>query len=107
MDLKKFFKPTIGKIILFITFLLIMPLFGWQNFICEPCLSPPAECPPCGESQFKFFGIPLLLIDGISPGPLSYPKFTPSNLPVNIILIVVIAYVLSCLIIQVYKIIKK
>ena len=107
MDWKEFFKPAIGKMILFIILLLIMPLFGWQNFLCEPCPPPPAECPPCGEYQFKFFGIPLLIIDGISPGPLSYPKFTPSNLPINIILIITISYVLSCLIIQLYKIFKK
>lgn len=106
MNWKQFFKPTIGKIILFIIILLVLPIFGWQNFICKPCLST-TDCPPCGGYQFKFFGIPLLIMDFISPGLLSYPKFITSNLSINIILIIIMSYILSSLIIHSFKIIYK
>jgi hypothetical protein len=104
MGLKEFFKPTKLKIILFIIFLLVLPLFGRQNLRCEVCDTRLGECPPCTRTEFKFFGIPLLIRDVISPGVLSYPAFNSFNLPINIILIVLIAYTLAC---SIDKIVKK
>jgi hypothetical protein len=98
-----FARPTIGKILLFIFFLLILPLFGWQNFICEPCPPLPAKCDPCGEYEFKFFGIPLLIIDALSPGPLSHPEFTSFHLPLNLFFILLVAYILSCFFIRAWN----
>ncbi len=95
-----FFKPTLGKLILFIIILLILPIFGWQNFICEPCREPPAKCFPCGKYQFKFFGI-IHIIKTILSSELKYPTFEISIFA--IIINIIISYLLSCLLIKLFS----
>ncbi|MBS3079849.1 hypothetical protein J4221_00085 [Candidatus Pacearchaeota archaeon] len=104
MGWKEFFKPTLGKFILFIILLLILPIFGWQNFICKPCGEPPAECPPCGEYQFKFSGI-IYVIKTILSSEFVYPTFDISIYIV--IFYVVISYLLSCFLIKLFSKYKK
>ena len=66
MDWKKFFKPTIGKILLFVFLLLVFTLiFGVpvKKFVlCEPC--PPPEsglsCTPC-QKTIEFITIKNLI----------------------------------------------
>jgi hypothetical protein len=108
MDWKKFFKPTIAKIILFIIIFLILPAIDWLQFQCEGC-PPGIKCPACGgEYQLIFFGIPFLIGRAIfHPTWAIADSHTALILPLNIILNIVISYIFSCFIIQLYKRIKK
>lgn len=114
MTAKEFFKPTKGKIILTIIFILIFPLPYWNGILCERCLDEP--CPPCPDTNFS----PSLIGWYFTWGGAGFYRdtrlastFNPAIDVLSEILITLliiglpISYLCSCSIVFVYKKIKK
>ena len=90
MELKEFLKPTLSKIIIFIIiFLVIVPLIKPHPLLCKP----ESTCPePALESILTQF-----LISRSSAAGINY---------INLFLGLASSYIVSCLIIFIYKKIK-
>lgn len=101
MDLKEFFKPTKGKIILFILICLFAPLPIYvANPLCPQMLG--YECKP----YWMFVPFVLTGLAGTSNGPASSLLFITEFWP-SLLMNLVISYVISCLILGVYGRYKK
>lgn len=94
MNIKEFLKPNLIKIIFSILIFLLLPVYGWQNFICGPC--PTVDnCPPCGDDQLKIFG-GYNFIKNYLTNEADYPSFEFNYL--SIVLNIILSYILSSLI---------
>ncbi|NIQ17806.1 MAG: hypothetical protein GTN43_03280 [Candidatus Aenigmarchaeota archaeon] len=96
MDWKEFFKPTKGKIVLFILIYLFAPL---PYFVANPgCLM---EIGAVCEPYWMFMPFVLIGLAFTSSGPSFSPLFI-TEFWSSLIMNLVIAYILSCIILSLY-----
>ncbi|MFQ6020794.1 MAG: hypothetical protein ACE5J4_02135 [Candidatus Aenigmatarchaeota archaeon] len=112
MNWKDFLKPDWKKILLFIILFLILPIPVQNIPICKPCIEE-GLCGPCVPEWYDwafvtFGGLRLFfdLLDPMDGGVKS--NFTDFYILFGVILFhLFISYLISCLIIFIYKKVKK
>lgn len=98
MEWKNFFKPTIGKIVLFI---LLIALTIFIPKTMEVCPMGPNGV-VCGMSEAQGIGYPIFFGDKASGDAISIGLY-----PLNLLINIVIYYLISCGILFLYHKIKK
>ena len=96
MGLKEFFKPTLGKIVLFIILMGLLNfiwIFGQGCLDCKMLVGLPLPFYPVGTGAFFDVREPV-------PAPVNFSIL-------NFIINIVFWYILSCLIVLIYNKIRK
>lgn len=97
-------KTIIIGVILFLVFILILPLYNNVPNVCMPCPADFDYCPPCGSTvQLEFFGLAKMVYGWIGGSSDFYFPSEPMYILWDSIGIIVAAFLLTWLILLMVK----